>query len=411
MALRFNVASRERTRRPIVSVFPSERQICAGCPSLGEPLDCCGRLIEGRVCAAPCPFCRKPAGRLAQRTCWQVAGWFDMGCCDVNSGLQFLPGTKCSGPTECATIRHSGKCSIGRRTDHHASSPSPQKLAPVQNLQTSKISTISKYYTRIETIVAVVAFLALSGYAPPLWMRYDDKVGIVVRLGRAEHGAVVGLEVHHGCSVKTNVFAADSCRRGVDKPHIREGCQGNLLARVVKVFDDPFGIHTTQLRPVVDVEGYRVSPIRVGDDSGCRQSVATSSCRPTSATYTVPLVASLVVMFTDTQSPGFTFRPSMLNAASGYHSHHAEALWPPLELTCPESQSCLSWTGFEASRQPGSYNSRHPGLQQGGGALGPVNPHPCRRKLRCRDSRSQRQIRHGEEAEHIDDAVRLARVV
>ena len=51
-------------------------------------------------------------------------------------------------------------------------------------------------------------------------------------------------------------------------------------------------------------------------------------------THTVPLDALDAVMFTDIQSPGLTLRPSMLKAASGYHSHHADALCPPLELTC-----------------------------------------------------------------------------
>jgi hypothetical protein len=47
----------------------------------------------------------------------------------------------------------------------------------------------------------------------------------------------------------------------------------------------------------------------------------------------VPLDAFVAVMLTDIQSPGLTWRPSMVKAASGYHSHHADALWPPLELT------------------------------------------------------------------------------
>lgn len=53
----------------------------------------------------------------------------------------------------------------------------------------------------------------------------------------------------------------------------------------------------------------------------------------TEVTYIVPLDASFAVIFTDIQSPGLTRSPSMVNAASGYHSHHADALWPPFELT------------------------------------------------------------------------------
>jgi lipopolysaccharide export LptBFGC system permease protein LptF len=43
-------------------------------------------------------------------------------------------------------------------------------------------------------------------------------------------------------------------------------------------------------------------------------------------TYIFALFVLVVSILTVTQSPALTLSPSMLYAASGYHSHHAEAL-------------------------------------------------------------------------------------
>lgn len=67
------------------------------------------------------------------------------------------------------------------------------------------------------------------------------------------------------------------------------------------------------------------------------ESALISKVRGGKEAYILALVASSAVMLTDIQSPGLTRSPSIVNAASGYHSHHAEALWPPFELTYTQS--------------------------------------------------------------------------
>ena len=72
----------------------------------------------------------------------------------------------------------------------------------------------------------------------------------------------------HGRLIHAKILAAHRrCSRFLE-PHVGEMGKCNLLARLVEVFDNPFGIRAAQLRAVGNDNGYRVSPLRVGDDAG-----------------------------------------------------------------------------------------------------------------------------------------------